>query len=45
MEKPHKRLDVWKLSIELVKRVYEITASFPQSELSGLIKPQKIVKK
>jgi four helix bundle protein len=36
MEKPHKKLDVWKLSIELVKRIYEITASFPQHEVFGL---------
>jgi four helix bundle protein len=37
MEKPHKKLDVWKLSMELVKRIYEITGSFPQHEAFGLI--------
>jgi four helix bundle protein len=37
MEKPHKKLDVWKLSMELVKRIYEITGSFPQHEVFGLI--------
>jgi four helix bundle protein len=36
MDKPHKKLDVWKLSMELVKKVYEITASFPQYEVFGL---------
>jgi four helix bundle protein len=36
MDKPHKKLDVWKLSVELVKRIYEITASFPQEEVFGL---------
>ncbi len=36
MEKPHKKLDVWKLSMELVKRVYGLTGSFPQHEIYGL---------
>ena len=36
MEKPHKKLDAWKLSMELVKRVYELTGSFPQHETYGL---------
>lgn len=36
MEKPHKKLDVWKLAMELIKRIYEITASFPQNEMFGL---------
>ena len=29
-------LDVWKLSIELVKEVYQITHKFPPSEIYGL---------
>lgn len=36
MEKPHKKLDAWKLSMELVRQVYAITASFPQHETYGL---------
>jgi four helix bundle protein len=36
MEKPHKKLDVWKLSIELVKRIYRMTSSFPKQEAFGL---------
>lgn len=32
MEKPHKNLEVWQKSVNLVKRVYEITSSFPKSE-------------
>lgn len=33
----HKDLDVWKLSINLVTDVYELTDSFPDSEKYGLI--------
>ena len=29
-------LDVWKHSIELVQNIYELTKSFPQSEVYGL---------
>ena len=29
-------LDVWKLSIEFVKNIYQITNKFPKSELFGL---------
>jgi len=32
----HKKLDVYKESMSLVKAVYEATALFPQSELYGL---------
>lgn len=32
----HKKLDVWKLSIELTIAIYEISSSFPASELYGL---------
>jgi four helix bundle protein len=37
MEKPHKRLDAWKESINLVILVYEITRKFPRNEIFGLI--------
>ncbi len=33
----HKNLDVWKVSIKLVKEVYQITKSFPTNELFGLV--------
>ncbi|MBZ4655967.1 MAG: ribosomal protein [Thermoanaerobacter sp.] len=32
----HKNLDVWKLSVELVKDIYETTKCFPQEELYGI---------
>ena len=32
----HKSLDVWKRSISLVKKVYELTSSFPKEEMFGL---------
>lgn len=32
----HKKLEVWRFSVELVKEVYLLTQSFPQSELYGL---------
>ena len=32
----HKNLDVWKLSIDLVEKVYEITKAFPKAEKYGL---------
>jgi four helix bundle protein len=36
MQKPHKNLDVWKLSMELVEFVYRVTSRFPNSEIYGL---------
>jgi four helix bundle protein len=36
MEKPHKKLDVWKMAIELVSGVYRATDSFPAREIYGL---------
>jgi four helix bundle protein len=36
MKKPHKNLDVWKLSMELVKIVYRVTSKFPSNENYGL---------
>lgn len=32
----HKKLDVCKLSIELIKLIYKLTESFPKSELFGI---------
>ena len=32
----HKDLDVWKLGIELVTKIYEITSHFPTTEQFGL---------
>lgn len=36
MDKPHKRLDAWKLAMELVGRVYTLTNRFPSEERYGL---------
>lgn len=36
LEKPHKKLDVWKKSIALIQKIYEITDSFPKIETFGL---------
>lgn len=33
----HKKLDVWKLSLELTTKIYELTKLFPASEMYGLI--------
>jgi len=32
----HKRLDVWRLSIELIKILYKLTESFPKNEIFGI---------
>jgi four helix bundle protein len=32
----HKDLDIWKLSVELVVRIYDVTRSFPNEESYGL---------
>lgn len=37
MLKPHKKLDVWKMSMELSKTIYRLTAEFPGDEKFGLI--------
>jgi len=36
MEKPHKKLDLWKLAMELVVQVYEITDRYPKDERFSL---------
>jgi len=35
--KTHKDLDVWKLSIQLVKDIYQLTSKFPSGEKFGLV--------
>jgi len=37
VEKPHKKLDVWSLSMELSRAVYHLTAVFPSVERFGLV--------
>ena len=37
LEKPHKRLDVWKQSLELTQRLYRITSEFSPEEKFGLV--------
>lgn len=37
MEKPHKRLDVWRLSMDLVTEVYKVTDKFPKGEKFSLV--------
>lgn len=37
MEKPHKKLDAWKLGVELTVNVYKMTRTFPGEERFGLI--------
>ena len=34
---PHKNLRVWNESMELAKKIYQITANFPKEELFGLV--------
>ena len=36
MEKPHKKLDVWKLSMDLAVRSYQATEAFPREERFSL---------
>ena len=33
MSKPHKKLLAWSKSMDLVKKVYELTKSFPKEEI------------
>jgi len=37
MDKPHKKLDVWRLSIELSKAIYRLTSGYPVEEKFGLV--------
>ena len=36
MDKPHKKLKVWQLGMEIVMDVYKLTESFPEGEKYGL---------
>lgn len=36
MEKPHKKLDVWQIAMDLVMEIYRITENFPKEERYGL---------
>ena len=35
-DRPHKKLELWKESMELVRLIYEITKSYPKEEEFGL---------
>ena len=37
MAKPHHKLGVWKRSLSLVTRIYEMTTGFPDKEKFGLV--------
>ena len=37
MEKPHRRLDAWNSSVDLVMAIYQITERFPQEDRFALI--------
>ena len=36
LEKPHKKLDVWRISMDLVTEVYKVTDKFPKEEKFSL---------
>jgi four helix bundle protein len=36
-QRPHRKLEVWKNSMQLTKIIYKVTVSFPASELYGLV--------
>jgi four helix bundle protein len=37
MEKPHKKLNVWKAAMKSAQMVYKITSTFPTDERFGLV--------
>ncbi len=37
MDKPHKKLDVWRTSMDAAQEVYRLTGSFPAEEKFGLV--------
>ncbi len=41
MDKPHKKLNVWKSAIELVLEIYQLTQLFPGEEKYGLASQMK----
>lgn len=36
LELSHKKLDIWKFSMDLVLKIYTLTSKFPKEELFGL---------
>ena len=34
--KTHKELEAWKLSVELVTEIYQLTSAYPKDEVFGL---------
>jgi four helix bundle protein len=36
MDKPHKKLDLWRAAMELAVTIYQVTDSFPREERYGL---------
>src|SRR5674476_2597 len=36
MGKPHEQLDAWKVAMQLVKSIYQLTSDFPAEERFGL---------
>lgn len=32
LNKPHKKLDVWKKAVDLVQQIYDLTKTFPKNE-------------
>jgi four helix bundle protein len=41
MDKPHKKLDVWKLSVDLVVEIYNITKQLHKDETYNLVSQMK----
>jgi four helix bundle protein len=37
LDKPHKKLDVWKAAMETAQMVYKVTNTFPAEEKFGLV--------
>jgi hypothetical protein len=42
MERPHKKLDVWKMAMEMVLDVYRVTKTFPTNDIRLLKKRRGI---
>ena len=37
MDKPHKKLDAWRTSIDMADKIYRLTSGFPVDEKFGLV--------
>ena len=37
MEKPYKKLDVWKTAMKVAQKTYQLTKTFPEEEKFGLV--------